>query len=101
MGKTSGFEQVHGLLDRIMLMLQSAFITREEGLKNENLEGYWIEEFPESATFLRGHAAKICLNIGGKTHTIGEFGILAPSVLKNFELGYPVSTLEINLEVFL
>ena len=44
MSKTSGFEQVHGLLDRVMLMLKSAFITREEGLKNEKLEGYWIEE---------------------------------------------------------
>jgi phenylalanyl-tRNA synthetase beta chain len=44
MGKTSGFEQVHGLLDRVMLMLKSAFITREEGLKNDKLEGYWIEE---------------------------------------------------------
>lgn len=44
MGKTSGFEQVHGLLDRLMSMLKSAFITREEGMKNEKLEGYWIEE---------------------------------------------------------
>jgi phenylalanyl-tRNA synthetase beta chain len=44
MGKTSGFEQVHGLLDRLMLMLRSAFLTREDGLKNEQLQGYWIEE---------------------------------------------------------
>ena len=43
-GKTSGFEQVHGLLDRIMLMLRSAFLTREDGMKNDNLQGYWIEE---------------------------------------------------------
>lgn len=43
-GKSSGFEQVHGLLDRIMLMLKSTFITREDGLKNEKLQGYWIEE---------------------------------------------------------
>ena len=43
-GKTSGFEHVHGLLDRIMLMLRSAFITREEGLKNTKLQGYFIEE---------------------------------------------------------
>ena len=28
----------------MMLMLKSAFITREEGLKNDKLEGYWIEE---------------------------------------------------------
>lgn len=43
-GKTSGFEVVHGLLDRIMVMLKIAFITREEGLKNDKIEGYWIEE---------------------------------------------------------
>lgn len=43
-GKTSGFEVVHGLLDRVMLMLKSAFITREDGLNNAELKGYWIEE---------------------------------------------------------
>lgn len=43
-GKTSGFEQVHGLLDRVMQMLKSAFITKEEGLENAEVEGYWIEE---------------------------------------------------------
>ncbi|KAF2729629.1 phenylalanyl-tRNA synthetase beta chain [Polyplosphaeria fusca] len=100
MGKTSGFEQVHGLMDRIMLMLKSAFIIREDGLTNDDLEGYWIEEV-EDPTFLSGHSAAIKLNIGGKNHTIGIFGILHPSVLQKFELQYPVSTLEINLEVFL
>lgn len=43
-GKTSGFEMVHGLLDRVLVMLKSAFITHEEGLQNDELEGYWIEE---------------------------------------------------------
>lgn len=43
-GKTSGFEQVHGLLDRVMLMLKSAFITKEEGVKDAKMQGYWIEE---------------------------------------------------------
>ena len=43
-GKTSGFEVVHGLLDRIMLMLKSAFITHEEGLEGSTVDGYWIEE---------------------------------------------------------
>ncbi|KAF2009211.1 phenylalanyl-tRNA synthetase beta chain [Aaosphaeria arxii CBS 175.79] len=85
MGKTSGFEQIHGLLDRIMAMLKSAFITREEGLQNVKLDGYWIEEV-EDPTFLKGHSAAIKLNIGGKNHTIGVFGILHPSVLRKFEL---------------
>lgn len=100
MGKTSGFEQVHGLLDRVLLMLKSAFITREEGLSNEGLGGYWIEEV-DDPTFLKGHSASVKLSVGGKQHTIGVFGILHPSVLKNFDLPYPVSTLEINLEAFL
>lgn len=45
-GKTSGFEVVHGLMDRIMAMLKSAFITGEEGLENQamNDSQYWIEE---------------------------------------------------------
>ena len=37
---------MHGLLDRIMLMLKSAFITSEEGLegKTDAYSSYWIEE---------------------------------------------------------
>lgn len=42
-GKTSGFEMVHGLLDRIMLMLKSAFLTRDEAAGPGKLDGYWIE----------------------------------------------------------
>jgi phenylalanyl-tRNA synthetase beta chain len=56
-GKTSGFEVVHGLLDRLMLMLSAAFVTREEGLKND-IEGYWIEE-------LEGKIRSIILNLYG------------------------------------
>ena len=45
-GKTSGFEIVHGLMDRVMLMLKSAFITSEEGLQGREIGNmaYWIEE---------------------------------------------------------
>lgn len=43
-GKSSGFEVVHGLLDRIMLMLKSTFITKEDGISNSKVQGYWIEE---------------------------------------------------------
>lgn len=45
-GRTSGFEVVHGLLDRMMAMLKSAFITAEEGLESTAASDsqYWIEE---------------------------------------------------------
>lgn len=101
-GKTSGFEVVHGLLDRLMAMLKTAFVTREEGLELKDAKNmqYWIEE-TDDPTFYEGHAANVVLQVGGSKSVIGKFGILHPTVLKKFELGYPVSTLEINVEVFL
>ncbi|KAI0382742.1 phenylalanyl-tRNA synthetase beta chain [Hypomontagnella monticulosa] len=113
-GKASGFEEVHGLLDRVMAMLRQAFLTHDEGLEtgpgkeidfavtptHQKRDGYWLEPVDE-ATFFPGRAAAIHVRLGGKTARIGEFGILHPQVLENFELKYPVSTLEINLEVFL
>ena len=53
-------------------------------------------------TFLAGHAAAIYLSTPvGKATRIGTFGILHPKVLQKFELPFPTSTLEINVEVFL
>ena len=112
MGKASGFEVVHGLMDRVMAMLKSAFLTAEGGLGSVNKgeegsgsddvgkAGYWIEENDEP-TFFEGHAASIHLRMGGSTKVIGVFGVLHPTVLENFELKFPVSVLEMNVEVFL
>lgn len=112
-GRTSGFEEVHGLLDRVMLMLRTSFLTREEGVAGANKsidfevredhtkrDGYWLEPIDE-ATFFQGRAAAVFARIGGKSLRIGEFGIIHPTVLDKFEIKFPVSTLEINLEVFL
>lgn len=52
--------------------------------------------------FLAGHAAAVFLQLSGqKPQQIGTFGILHPAVLKHFDLPFPTSTLELNLEVFL
>ncbi|KAI1005721.1 Phenylalanine--tRNA ligase beta subunit [Podosphaera aphanis] len=109
-GKTSGFEVVHGLLDRILKMLKVPFVIHEKihdnkdlTIQNEKLsesDGYWIEEINHSS-FFPGHAAAIYLRLDGKKVRIGEFGILHPTVLEKFELKYPVSTLEINIENFM
>lgn len=53
-------------------------------------------------TYLPGHAAAIYLKLGGQeAKAIGKFGILHPTVLKQFELPFPASTLEMDVEVFL
>ena len=82
-GKTSGFEVVHGLLDRIMLMLRTKFLVDESGQP----DGYWIEELNED-TFFPGHAAAVHVRLGGKEQRIGEFGILHPTVLEKFDIRY-------------
>ncbi|KAM5450931.1 phenylalanine--tRNA ligase subunit beta [Microsporum audouinii] len=101
-GKTSGFEVVHSLLDKVMMMMRSAFIVGEEGLDNPAVKGshYWIEEL-DDPTYFPGHAASIHLRIGGKESVIGSFGIIHPTVLENFDLKYPVSALEMNIESLL
>lgn len=81
--------------------------SRDTGLRRLKVSNHHLLIFGSlkitDATFLPGHSAAIKINIGGKHHTIGVFGILHPDVLRKerFDLGYPVSTLEINLEVFL
>lgn len=95
-GKSSGFEVVHGLLDRILLMLRAAFKTHGEGLEGKSVDykvveepsqadGYWIEEIDEP-TFFHGHAAAIYLRLDGKVQKIGQFGILHPTVIEAFDI---------------
>lgn len=98
--KASGFEKIHGLLDRVMTMLSTERITKQD--KNEL--GYWIEEAAD-ATFFPGRSAHIFLryiNPEGerKAIQIGSFGVLHPNVLENYELINPTTALEINLEPF-
>lgn len=81
-GRTSGFEIVHGLLDRVLLMLRTSFLTQEDPSKPD---GYWIEEL-DDPTFFPGHAAAVYLRYGGKEARIGEFGVLHPTVLEKFDL---------------
>lgn len=103
-GKTSGFEVVHGLLDRLMAMLRLRFRYDEShttaGKMKKMVDEYWIEEL-EDAMFFHGHAATIHVKYGGTESKIGVLGILHPTVLEKFDLKYPVSILEVNTEVFL
>ena len=64
-------------------------------------EGYWIEGhdvptfFPGRSTIVKYRTAH------GNVIQIGSFGILHPDVLRNFDINYPGSAVEINLEPFL
>jgi len=91
--KTPGFEVIHGLLDRAMLILNQT--PTPDKTVNPNV-GYHISKGEDPAYF-PGRAANILYN--GKV--IGQMGVIHPEVLQKFEITNPCAALEINLEVFL
>ncbi|NWR87610.1 SYFB ligase, partial [Furnarius figulus] len=84
--KSPGFEIIHGLLDRIMQLLEVP--------PNEE-KGYTIKA-TEGSAFFPGR----CAEIFAKGQSIGKFGVLHPDVITKFELTMPCSALEINIEPF-
>ncbi|CAB9507261.1 Phenylalanine--tRNA ligase beta subunit [Seminavis robusta] len=114
-GPTSGFEIIHGLVDRIMTLSEvapepayCASAKKDEGKHRVSREG-WLytiapleEGDPEAGTYFPGRAAAILLTTPEKKQTrIGTFGILHPEVLNNFDIQYPSSCVELDLEALL
>ncbi|XP_074047372.1 phenylalanine--tRNA ligase beta subunit isoform X2 [Macrotis lagotis] len=85
--KNPGFEVIHGLLDRIMQLLDVPF--------GED-KGYVIKA-AEGSAFFPGR----CAEIFAKGQSVGKLGVLHPDVITKFELTMPCSALEINVEPFL
>lgn len=97
--KTSGFEVIHGLLNRVMEMLRVPLLGDEDPeakrMQDKYGGGYeWRAE--ESNTFFPGrHAA-----VYARGERVGQFGVVHPEVLAAFDIQYPVSALELDLEPF-
>ncbi|KAJ8350096.1 hypothetical protein SKAU_G00252260 [Synaphobranchus kaupii] len=85
--KSPGFEVIHGLLDRVMQLLD---------VKPGQGEGYHIQA-AEDSTFFPGR----CAEIFARGHSIGRLGVLHPDVITRFELTMPCSALDIDIEPFL
>jgi phenylalanyl-tRNA synthetase beta chain len=116
-GPTSGFEIIHGLVDRIMTLCEvapeQAYIENSAKGPEEKYrisrEGwiYTITELPAddtvAGTYFPGRAAAVLLTSpeSGERVQIGTFGIIHPEVLNNFDINYPSSCVEIDLEALL
>ena len=85
--RSSGFELVHGILDRIMQVLEIPYS------KDRTSTGYYIKGYSD-AKYLDKRAAEVILN--GKL--IGSIGVLHPQVIQNYELNQPCSVLEITIQ---
>ena len=89
--KTPGFETVHGLLDRVMQLLEVPPAANDAPLKGYRLKGV------EDPTYFAGRCAEV-IACG---MVVGKLGVLHPETIKNFELTLPCAALEINIEPFL
>ncbi|EPS93551.1 hypothetical protein FOMPIDRAFT_1026498 [Fomitopsis schrenkii] len=116
--KSAGFEVIHGILDRIMKMLE---VPRISDTDTKAETGYYIKE-RQDPTFFPGRAATIYYRAPSKERhnstlsslkshiksavgvpddqEIGVLGILHPTVLENFEIPFPCSAVEFTLEPF-
>ncbi|KAJ1923813.1 phenylalanine--tRNA ligase subunit beta [Tieghemiomyces parasiticus] len=126
-GKASGFETIHGLLDRLMQMMAVPYIPSAlvDDPSTQSQRGYFIRP-ADHPTYFDGRCAEIYYRgprapsatapqphftdltpitnahkVPIETNRVGLFGIIHPEVLVNFGIDYPCSALEFNLEYFL
>uniref|UniRef100_A0A8B9HEE9 Phenylalanine--tRNA ligase beta subunit n=1 Tax=Astyanax mexicanus TaxID=7994 RepID=A0A8B9HEE9_ASTMX len=85
--KSPGFEVIHGLLDRVMQLLE---------VRPGRKRGYYIQA-AEDSSFFPGR----CAEIYAHEKVVGRLGVLHPDVINGFELTMPCSALDIDLEHFL
>ena len=111
---TSSFEVIHGLVDRIMTLTQ---ILPESGYASNSLsaeeiknakrvarEGLEYSVIPsEDPTYFPGMGAEVVVRdlITGRETSIGGMGVVHPDVLANFEVTYPCTVVELNLEALM
>ncbi|XP_056631917.1 phenylalanine--tRNA ligase beta subunit [Diorhabda sublineata] len=88
--RNAGFEVVHGLLDKIMLLLEVSWS------RKKNSVGYYLQA-ADDPTYFPGR----CANIICHGALIGKIGVLHPTVLTKFELTNPCSALELNIQSFI
>ncbi|KAJ1629429.1 hypothetical protein T492DRAFT_118404 [Pavlovales sp. CCMP2436] len=107
---TSGFEQAHGLVDRLMTIFG---LSRQPGTLPAGEEAPVVAggcySFAPSvhASFLPGRQARVFVNrlsVSGEPLGVchlGYFGVVHPEVLNAFELPFVGSALELEMEVLL
>uniref|UniRef100_A0A069DWA5 Phenylalanine--tRNA ligase beta subunit n=1 Tax=Panstrongylus megistus TaxID=65343 RepID=A0A069DWA5_9HEMI len=84
--KRAGFEYLHGLLDRVMQVLDIPW--EKEG-------GYYLSAINDD-TFFPKRAAEILW----RGNRIGKIGVLHPDVINAFDLPLPCSVMEMTIEPF-
>jgi phenylalanyl-tRNA synthetase beta chain len=106
-GATAGFEVIHGLVNRLMLLLEipPRPFSWEAGAPNVYGRGglrYHIERDASVPSYFPGRGARIVVtHESGRSLCVGSLGVLHPHVLSSFDIPLPVSVVELSVEPFL
>ena len=121
---TSGFEVIHGLVDRIMACAQiqpeagyaANSLTSDEikSQKRVARSGMQYQVRPsQDALFFPGMGAEVVVTYldstsatqagvaVGAEKVVGVLGVVHPEVLKNYEVAYPTTVCELNVEILM
>ncbi|XP_014468501.1 PREDICTED: phenylalanine--tRNA ligase beta subunit [Dinoponera quadriceps] len=88
--KSAGFEIIHGLVDRVLTLLQVPWSA------DKNESGYYLRAADDPTYFPQRCAEIVCYG-----EVIGKLGVLHPDVVSKFELNIPCSSMEMDIERFL
>lgn len=118
-GMSAGFEVIHGLVDRIMTLLEvpvrpyawevAAAAGSGAGAASSSTAAfgrggfrYYLEALEGVDTYFPGRGASVVLeHSSGEKTVLGSLGVLHPKVLSNFGMDHPASVVELNIEPFL
>lgn len=104
-GPTAGFEVIHGLVDRVMALLEippKRFAWEgpaAQQLYSKRGQRYAVEPTDGCATYFPGRGACVVLeDEAGQRTVVGTLGVLHPNVLQAFDLVYPCSAVELTIQ---
>ncbi|KAH9586500.1 Phenylalanine--tRNA ligase beta subunit [Trypanosoma melophagium] len=99
--ESSGFEDIHGLVEFVMTKLgvsrEGIATSNNNADGEENSDTYTLERGNDGA-FFPGRCMDIFLHRNGNKVRIGNFGVVHPNTLKFYDIPFPCSFMEMNIQ---
>nr|CCC94828.1 putative phenylalanyl-tRNA synthetase [Trypanosoma congolense IL3000] len=100
--ESSSFEDIHGLVEFVMLKLgvmrkSECDMSAAAGRQEQEEDAYTLERSNDGA-FFPGRCMDVFLHRGGEVVCIGSFGVVHPNTLKAYDIPFPCSYMELNVQ---
>ncbi|EAN79208.1 phenylalanyl-tRNA synthetase (beta subunit), putative [Trypanosoma equiperdum] len=92
--ESSSFEDIHGLVEFVMAKLG---VVRKVGEEVVDGDSYTLERSSDGA-FFPGRCMDVFLHRSGQKVCIGGFGVVHPNTLKAYDIPFPCSYMELNVQ---